>query len=76
MFDLNAIFGGKSWYKSLTAWGLVILGGISPLVGGACAPDVSLLSFETCEYLTTALNWAGQILTVLGIRKAATAPNT
>jgi hypothetical protein len=46
--DLGNIFGGKSWYKSITAWGLVIWVGLEPMVGAACEPDVLLFGATTC----------------------------
>jgi len=75
MFNISAIFGGKSWYKSLTAWGVVLWAGLAPMLSAACGDEASLLPATTCATLSTVATWAGSILTVLGVRKAATAPN-
>jgi hypothetical protein len=46
------------------------------MVGAACEPDVLLFGATTCGMLTAILSKVGAAMTVLGIRKAATAPNT
>lgn len=71
---LSSIFGGKPWYQSLTAWGLVAYGVGGQLVETACGPT-GLLSAETCAQLGGAVETLGAVLAGLGVRKAATAPN-
>lgn len=68
------LFGGKPWFKSVTAWGLVIFAAGSAAATGAC--EVGLLSSSVCETAMTVVQWTGGILVTLGLRKAATAPNT
>ena len=73
VFSLSAVFGDKAWFKSLTAWGLVIG------VGGMAVLDqVCTLGFLSAETCATAQKWAGGlgvVLGTLGIRRAATAKN-
>jgi len=67
--NLNAIFGGKPWFKSVTAWGLVALVGVTSGLDEACA--AGMLSEAHC---VTATAWAtniGLVLTALGFRRAA-----
>lgn len=66
----SSIFGGKPWYESLTAWGVIL---ISVLEGVEAAGLVPPGLGESVIALGQSL---GGVLAVLGIRKAATAPNT
>ncbi len=60
------MFGKKSWYHSLTAWGVVIL------VAAEAAVAAGLLPPEAARYVQI----LGGVAATLGIRKAASAPNT
>lgn len=71
---ISATFGGKSPFKSLTAWGLVVYAVGDSLVETACGPT-GVLPSEACAQLAPAVESLGAILAALGIRKAATAPN-
>lgn len=67
------LFGGKPWFQSVTAWGLVIAA-----VGTATLTAVAtsgLVAPETAETLMTAVQWIGGVVAALGIRKAATSAN-
>ncbi len=59
------IFGSKSWYQSLTAWGLVIV------AAAEAAVRAGLLGEANGEIATM----IGAIATALGLRKAATSQN-
>jgi len=69
------LFGKKSWYQSLTAWGLVILGISNAAVAQACAPGIQLVDADTCSIIVKGLNMVGTAFTVLGLRKAAQETN-
>lgn len=71
---LENLFGGKPWFKSVTAWGIVIFAAGSAAATGAC--EVGLLSTSACATVMSIVKWTGGILVTLGLRKAATAPNT
>jgi len=66
---------GKPWYQSFTAWGLVFLVGVIKAIEQACAPDVGLLSPELCATLVGWSHGIGELLVVIGLRKAATVKN-
>ncbi len=68
---LSNIFGDKSWYKSLTAWGLVVMAGLTSALTVLCADGVSLIGVELCETLTSVFLTVGGVMTALGLRKAA-----
>ena len=77
------LFGGKSWYKSLTGIGLFTFFVLGKGVAFACGCDpetdvcdagAAMLAPERCAQLASLLQSVGGALTVLGIRKAATAP--
>jgi hypothetical protein len=74
--DLSKLFGGKSWYKSITAWGVILWAMAAPGIETACDPNIALLSVSTCNMLSAILAKVGAALTVIGIRRASTAPNT
>lgn len=70
------IFGGKPWFQSLTAWGLIVIGVSEVFVAQACSSEVALLSAGVCGVLVKGLDMIGGLLVTLGIRKASTAQNT
>lgn len=72
MFDLTAWFSGKSWYKSLTAWGLVVFTAGDALVGEACA--LGLIGDETCATLEGWIVKVSGVLVGLGLRRAIAPP--
>ena len=59
---LTNLFGDKSWYESLTAWGALVFS-----IGVAYA-GLDLPAAETVQGVT---NWLGPILGGLGIRRAS-----
>ena len=69
---LGSLFGEKSWYQSLTAWGLVVYVGVAGILDEACAQGV--LSAATCATLIVWVHNAGIVLAALGIRRAANTP--
>ena len=71
---LENLFGGKSWYKSLTAWGVIVFIVVTSAIDQVCAAGVA--SDSLCATLTTWSETIGAVLVTLGIRKAATAPNS
>ncbi len=60
------IFGDKPFYKSLTAWGLILLGAAEAAVLSGLIPP------EFAKFVT----YAGAAAVALGLRKAATSPNS
>lgn len=74
VLNLSALFGDKPAYKSMTAWGLVIFVMAEAAAGEVC--DAGLISVAACSTVATVLKYVGGVLTVLGLRRAATAPNT
>jgi len=73
MFE-NLFGKGKTWTRSLTAWGLIVFFGVTAALDQACAGGA--ITEEMCARLSGWSESIGAILTVLGIRKAATAPNS
>lgn len=73
VFDLKALFGGKSWYQSMTAWGLIVWVGIGAMLAQACADPTPMLSYDLCQTLHGWSDGIGTVLTFLGLRRAATA---
>jgi hypothetical protein len=71
---LKNLFGEKAWYQSVTAWGLVVYAAAT--AGATAACESGLLSFQTCDSVETLGATLGSVLVVLGLRKAATAPDT
>jgi hypothetical protein len=71
---LQKLFGDKPWYQSITAWGLVIY--TIAMAGGNAACEAGLLSFSACDTVESIGGTIGIVITALGIRKAATAPDT
>lgn len=74
VLNLGALVGDKPIYKSITAWGLVLWVGVGAALNQACG--VGVLSAELCATIGGWTDGIGQVLTFLGIRRAATAPNT
>lgn len=74
VFNVNEIFGGKKWFKSWTAWGLIIWQGGSAMANQACGEG--LIGASVCATVVSITTIVGQVLTALGIRRAATAKNT
>ena len=70
VFDLKAIFGGKPWYQSMTAWGLAIYVAGAALIDSVCG-DTGLLSPGVCDTLTSSSDTIGVVLTALGLRRAS-----
>ncbi len=70
---LSQIFGGKPWFKSMTAWGALGLAVAWTLVPGL--GEVGLVDTETASTMTGWLTKVSVILEFLGLRKAATTPN-
>lgn len=70
---LGNLFGEKSWYQSLTAWGLVVYVGVAGILDEACAQGV--VSAGTCATLIVWVHNAGIVLAALGIRRAANTPS-
>lgn len=63
------IFGDKPWFKSLTAWGVVLFAAGSAGIGEACG-SAGLLSEGLCGSLNGFLTAFGSILAALGLRRA------
>lgn len=74
IIDLSAALGGKSWYKSLTVWGLIIFAGATAGAQEAC--ELGAFSGGVCDNIERWGATLGTVMTGLGIRRAATAPNT
>lgn len=66
---IKSIFGGKNPVNSLTAWGLVLWHGINAALGSAV--EGGLLSEHAVAIITSFTVPTGQVLTALGIRRAA-----
>ena len=72
----SKIFGGKNPIKSFTAWGLAFLAGGKALEqGGVLPPGTTPDGQEVTNALVDFTTALGGLLVVLGLRKAATAPN-
>jgi len=72
---LNAIFGGKPWFQSITGWGVALYFGFSQVVDRVCDPEAMLLSVATCATVSGVMKTVGLVMIPLGIRKASTTPN-
>lgn len=64
----ESIFG-KPWFKSMTAWGLVLW--VATLAGSEAACSSSLLQPDTCQAIQAISEKVSAVLVALGIRKAA-----
>ena len=73
---LRTILGGKPWYESMTIWAGITFTVANVAVVQLCAPEVAILSATVCGWLVKSMNMVGGWLALLGIRKAATAPNS
>ena len=70
---LNSILGDKPWFKSMTAWGVLILTAawtVVPLMG-----EMGLVTIEVSASMTKWLTVISTPLNLIGIRRAATAKN-
>ena len=72
---LSKILGGKPWYESMTIWAGIIFTIANVGVVQLCNPEVAILSAAVCGTLVKGMNLVGGWLAMLGIRRAATAPN-
>jgi hypothetical protein len=75
---LKSIFN-KPWYESLTAWGVVLLGAVQAAEQVGMVPaGTSSGGAEAVQGLAgavaAAVNYAGALLVILGLRKAANPP--
>lgn len=68
----SSVLGGKKWFQSLTAWGLIVLGaGQAAEQTGVLPPGTTAQGQETSNALVALINSVGGLLTVLGLRRAA-----
>lgn len=73
------LFSGKSWFQSLTGWGVVLLGTVHAAEqAGLVAPGTSVMSNQAAQGATDLVSQAGAVAsaagalaTALGVRKAA-----
>lgn len=70
---LSKFFGDKPWFKSMTAWALLIFFCAETLVPEA--GKQGLIDAGVVKTLMGWMNTAAVLLGGLGIRRAATAPN-
>ena len=70
---LKNLFGDKPWFKSITAWGLILFSVGSAGLTQIC--EVGLIDEGTCAAWMKTVQMVGGSLTALGIRKASTAKN-
>ncbi len=71
VFMFRKMFGDKPWYKSVTAWGLVVFAMASTYCSFATGSAVLPFGDIVCQVGEK----GGMILAALGIRKAATSAN-
>jgi len=64
--QINRVLG-KDWYRSLTIWGLILWTGADSAVRGVCG--AGLVPPEYCTPLLKYVMTAGQILTILSVRR-------
>ena len=73
---LKNIFGGKNPLQSITAWGVALIaGGQSLEASGVLPPGFSATGQEVTNNIVAFMTSLGGLLSILGIRKAASAPN-
>ena len=72
--NLTSLVGDKPLYKSMTVWGLALWQMGQPVLDSLCSAGI--LDVDTCGTAGEWLVKIGVILTGLGIRRAATSPNT
>ena len=65
------IFGSKSAFQSLTAWGLVVFVCGETFVRQACADSGAVLPPNVCAFMESAITNIGVGMTALGLRKAS-----
>ena len=66
---LQKLLGGSDWFQSITVWGLIVVVTAETFVGELGARGfISVDSFDTTVLY---LQRAGEILAVLGVRRAA-----
>ncbi len=68
---LSSIFGDKPWYRSLTAWGIILFTAGAGLVAGAC--EQGLLGVGFCAGAKPIIQAIGAGMTAAGLRKATQA---
>lgn len=73
VLDLTKLVGDKPIFKSMTVWGVLIFVGVTAMLDQACSQG--LISEVTCGTMTAWAKNIGGVLTVLGLRRAATAEN-
>ena len=66
-FDLNALFGGKQWFRSMTAWGLAIFAIGSQAV--TALGTNGIITPELTAFLAGHVDTFGVVLGMLGIRR-------
>jgi len=64
---LDDLFGGKPWFKSLTAWGTLIF--ILAWTAVPAMGEIGLISAEAAAMLTKWMTVAAGPLGVIGIRR-------
>lgn len=69
---MRNIVGEKPWYESWTVVGLVVWQLAGSISSTLCSPDlgVQIIPESWCATIEAVLAGVGQILTVLGIRRA------
>jgi hypothetical protein len=66
---LKKLFVDKPGYQSVTAWGLLILGGAEVMSRTACeGGEEALLSAAACGTIAAVLKYIGIAVTALGLR--------
>lgn len=64
---INRVLGGKDWYESFTAWGLIIW--TATEAGAVQICGQGLLPQADCDLIQFWIVKAGQALTILGVRR-------
>ena len=67
-FTLGTLFGGKPWYRSMTAWAQVVLLAAETIVPALAA--LELADPEQMAALTSCMEKLWAVMTALGIRRA------
>ncbi len=76
VINLSALFGGKKWYKSFTAWAVMLLIAGNAGVEYACSEEVKLLAPEVCGTLQKWVTLVSVALGFVGIRRRLPATGT
>lgn len=69
VINLGAIFGDKPWFRSMTAWGLVLFAAVAPVVS-----EMGAAGLIAPELAASINGWSikiGAVLAGLGLRRAA-----